>query len=191
MRGEQEKLKSGTYISSSSRRSNNPAHTRSGTLSDWANLPLWGCSFISDLSAAWVWADVGYPQLHIPAPCTGPTQAHATPTRVNHNRDLMVLLLHGTQSWRNSNKSSNRFQIMWNSCTKEGIHAPVCQWTLSQGFNNNRSRPSNSSHQIQNRQATTDIGSFNSELSSKKNRAEEEEMTPPDLLKRPWQLWLL
>lgn len=165
MRGEQDKLKDGTYISSSSRWIGSPAHTRSGTLSDWANLPLWGCSFISGLSAAWVWVDVGSSQLHIPAPWAVPSTCNPT---VNHHRDLMVLLLHGTQSCRNSNKSSNRFQITWDLYTKEGIHVPLCQWTFSQGFNKNRSRPSNSLHQIQNWQATTDIGSINSEHSSKK-----------------------
>lgn len=165
MRDEQEKMKNRTYKSSSSRWSDSPAHTRCVTLSDWANPFLWGCSFISNLSAVWVWAAVGYPQLHIPAPCAVPSVCNPT---VNHDTDLMVLLLHGTQSWRNSNKSSNWFQIMWNSHTKEGIHVPVYQWTFSQGFNKNRSRPSNSLHQTQIWQATADIGSFNSELSSKK-----------------------
>lgn len=129
LRGEQEKLKNRTYISSSSRWSDSSAHTRSVTLSDWAHLPLWGCSFISNLAAVWVWADVGYPQLHIPTPCAVPNMCNPV---VNHDRDLMVLLPHGTQSWRNSNKSSNWFQIICNSYTKEGIHVPVCQWTFSQ-----------------------------------------------------------
>lgn len=165
MRGDREKLRNGTYISSSSRWSDSPAHTRSVTLSDWANLPLWGCSFRSNLSAVWVRADVGYPQLHIPVPCAVPSMCNPA---VNHDRDLMVLLLHGTQSWRNSNKTSNWFQIMWNSYTKEGIHVPVYQWTFSQGFNKNWSRPSNSLHRTQIWQATADIGSFNPEVSSKK-----------------------
>lgn len=163
MRSEKGKPKNGTYISSSSRWSDSPAHTRSITLSDWANLPLWGCSFLRNLSAVWVWANVVYPQLHIPALCAVPSMCKPT---VNHNRDLMVLLLHGTQSWKNSNKSRNSVRIVWKLYTKERIHVPVCQWTYSQGSNKNR--PSNPLHQTQIWQATTDIGSLNSETSSKK-----------------------
>lgn len=131
---------------------------------NWANLTVWGHSFIRELfSSTLVWADV-YPQVLIPAPCAVPAPARAAPQWIRTETRWSC------HCWRltNSNKSSDRLWITWNSYTKEGTHVPACQWTFSQGFNKNRSGPSNSLHQIQNWQAATDIGSFNSELSSKK-----------------------
>lgn len=120
-------------------------------------------------SRAMAWADVVYPQLLIPAPCAVPTPARAAPQwiRTETGRSChCVGPTAGTQ--RRATKAAIDSKLHGTLTQTRGTHVPVCQWTFSQGFNTNRSGPSNSLHQIQNGQAATDIGSFNSELSSKK-----------------------